>query len=64
VENVASNRRFLADNGEVMFSRTSATRDPRAREKPVGTIDPWLKTLSFWNGDQPLAASAVTPLTP
>ena len=28
VGSVASNRRFLADNGEVMFSRTSTTRDP------------------------------------
>jgi len=54
VEGVASNRRFLADNGEIMFSRTSTTRDPGAREKPEGTIDPWLKTLSFWDADQPV----------
>jgi hypothetical protein len=55
VDSVASNRRFLSDNGEVMFSRTSATRDARAREKPEGIIDPWLKTLSFWDTDEPVA---------
>ncbi len=34
----------------------SATRDPTIREQPEGTIDPWLKTLSFWDGDKPVAA--------
>src|SRR5262249_9758553 len=38
------------------FGRTSATRDPKVREQPEGTIDPWLKTLSFWDGDKALAA--------
>jgi hypothetical protein len=56
VEQVASNRRFLGTDGQPHFSRTSATRDPNARAQPDGTIDPWLKTLSFWDGDRPLAA--------
>jgi hypothetical protein len=56
VEQVASNRRFLTADGKVSFGRTSATRDPRAREQPEGTIDPWLKTLSFWDGDRAVAA--------
>ncbi|MBI3848876.1 MAG: twin-arginine translocation signal domain-containing protein [Verrucomicrobia bacterium] len=56
VERVASNRRFLDANGKISFSRTSSTRDPRAHEQAEGTIDPWLKTLSFWNDDQPVAA--------
>lgn len=55
VEKIASNRRFIADDGAVSFGRMSATGDPRIREKPEGTIDPWLKTLSFWEGDQPAA---------
>jgi len=59
VENVASNRRFLGPNGRPRFSRTSATRDPAIRAAEEGTVDPWLKTLSFWNGDQPLLALSV-----
>ncbi len=56
VEKVASNRRVLGPNGKVKYTRTSATRDPKARAEPEGLIDPWLKTLSFWNGSRPLAA--------
>jgi hypothetical protein len=56
VEQVASNRRYPGADGKPQFGRTSATRDPKVREQPEGTIDPWLKTLSFWDGDRPLAA--------
>ena len=56
VSEVASNRRYLGADGKPQFSRMSATRDPKIREQPEGTIDPWLKTLSFWDGDKPLAA--------
>jgi hypothetical protein len=56
VEKVASNRRYVTDTGKVSFGRTSATRDPVIRAMPVGTIDPWLKTISFWDGDEPVAA--------
>jgi hypothetical protein len=56
VEQVASNRRILGGDGKVKFTRTSATRDPKARAEPEGLIDPWLRTLSFWDGDRPLAA--------
>lgn len=56
VEQVASNRRYLDPNGKPRFGRTSATRDPKVREQPEGIIDPWLKTLSFWDGDQAVAA--------
>lgn len=56
VEQVASNRRVLGPDGKVKYTRTSATRDPKARAEPEGLIDPWLKTLSFWNGSRPLAA--------
>jgi hypothetical protein len=56
VEEVASNRRILGDDGKVKAMRYSATKDPKMREEPEGLIDPWLKTLSFWNDDQPLAA--------
>lgn len=56
VEQVASNRRVLGPDGKIRFTRTSATRDPVARAAPEGTIDPYLKTLSFWDAGRPLAA--------
>ena len=56
VEQVASNRRYLSPDGTPAFGRTSATRDEYARQQPEGNIDPFLKTLSFWDGDEPLAA--------
>src|SRR4051794_5473909 len=56
VEQVASNRRILGPDHRVKYTRSSATRDARVRAEPEGLIDPWLKTLSFWDGDRPLAA--------
>lgn len=56
VEKVASNRRFLDTNGKISFARTSSTRDPQARAAPENTIDPFLKTLSFWDGERPVLA--------
>ncbi len=56
VDRVASNRRYLARDGRVSFGRTSATRDAHARAQPEATIDPWLKTIGFWDGERPLAA--------
>jgi hypothetical protein len=56
VEGVASNRRYVRPDGRVAFDRTSATRDPAVRDRPEGTVDPWLKTLSFWDGDRPVLA--------
>jgi hypothetical protein len=56
VEQVASNRRYLTDDDRPAFNRTSASRDPKVRAKPEGTVDPWLRTLSLWDGDMPLVA--------
>ena len=56
IEQVASNRRYVMDDGKVSFERVSATKDPAVRAKPEGTIDPWLRTISFWDGDTPVAA--------
>lgn len=56
VDQVASNRRIIGPDGKWRFSRTSATKNADIRAEPEGLIDPWLKTLSFWNGEQPLAA--------
>jgi hypothetical protein len=66
VEQVASNRRYRDDGGRILFNRTSATRDPKARAAEEGLIDPYLKTLSFWDGDKPvlaLSAYATHPMS-
>ena len=52
---VASNRRILGENGKVKVTRYTATRDPKVRAMPVGTIDPLLKSISFWQKEKPLA---------
>ena len=56
VEQVASNRRVLGPDGKVKFTRTSATKSQEARDAPEGLIDPFLRTLSFWDAEKPLAA--------
>lgn len=56
VEGVASNRRYLDDAGKPRHDRMSATRNASIRARPEGEIDPWLKTLSLWDGDKPLLA--------
>lgn len=56
VGRVASNRRYVMPDGSVRFDRTSSTRNAFAIEAEEGLIDPWLKTLSFWNGDEAVAA--------
>jgi hypothetical protein len=57
VEHVASNRRVVHPDGTVSFNRGSSSgSDPFMRDAPEGEIDPFLKTLSFWDGDRPVAA--------
>lgn len=56
IEKVASNRRVEIPGAAPNFSRYSFTRDPQIRAADDGQIDPFLRTLSFWNGEAPLAA--------
>ncbi len=56
VDRVASSRRVELEGSPPRFNRYSFTRDEAVRLAPEGTIDPLLKTLSFWDGDEPLAA--------
>lgn len=57
VEQVASNRRVVLPDGRVTFSRGSRSGgSPVHSQADDGLIDPFLKTLSFWNGSQPLMA--------
>jgi hypothetical protein len=66
VARIASNRRYVDELGQVRHNRMSATRDPKIRAAPEGTIDPYLKTLSLWDGDRPvlaLSAYATHPMS-
>ncbi|MCB1228056.1 MAG: hypothetical protein KDK99_19785, partial [Verrucomicrobiales bacterium] len=57
VEKVASNRRILGPLGTVILQRQSSSgKLPAAREAPEGTIDPKVRLIAFWNGDEPVAA--------
>lgn len=56
VEQVASNRRILGPDGKVAHVRWTATTDPAVRAAPEGVIDPLLKMITFWNGEQRLVA--------
>lgn len=56
VEKVASNRRILGPDGKVQYVRYTACKDPKIRDAPVGTIDPVLRLISFWDGAEPVAA--------
>ena len=53
---LVSNRRYETASGTISWGRTSATRDPALRALPPGLVDPFVRTMSFWDGDQALAA--------
>ncbi len=54
VDRVASNRRIPAGEGKVGF-RGSSCRDEAVRALPEGLVDPMLQTITFAQGDRPLA---------
>jgi hypothetical protein len=57
VEQVASNRRVVREDGQVTYERGSRSGGDRfLSEAPDGTIDPFLKTISFWDEQTPLLA--------
>lgn len=56
IEKVASNRRILGDDGKVKHVRYTASRNPKIRAFPAGTIDPMLKMIAFYNNDKPIVA--------
>jgi hypothetical protein len=59
VKKIASNRRFILPDGTPSYNRSSACSDPTAQNAPEGDIDPFLRTLSFWNGKQALCALSI-----
>jgi hypothetical protein len=55
VQDVASNRRIFGPDGKVKAVRYTATKSAELRAEPLGTIDPAVSLVSFWNGDKPIA---------
>src|SRR4029079_6664342 len=64
VERVASNRRYVAADGTIRFDRMSRTTNAAPVAAAEGGIHPWLRTLSFWDGDEPLAAVSTYAVHP
>ena len=56
VEKVASNRRILGPDGKVLHTRYTKTKNETIKAFPAGTIDPELKMITFWNGDEAIVA--------
>jgi hypothetical protein len=56
VEKVAGNRRFVGEDGTITNWRGSSSKNPVHHELPEGLIDPYLKTVAFYNGNERLAA--------
>jgi hypothetical protein len=54
VERIASNRRVVSPDGRIRWNRGSSSGDIHGA--PEGEIDPWLKTISFWQDDTPILA--------
>ncbi len=54
VEKVASSRRLLGADGTIQYVRLSCCRNAKVRAEPEGLIDPYLRSLSLWNGEQPI----------
>jgi hypothetical protein len=54
VEQVASNRRITRPDGRITWERGSSSGN--IFDAPEGEIDPWLKTISLWNGEQAVVA--------
>lgn len=54
VERIASNRRVMTPDGRIHWGRGSASGDLDGA--PEGEVDPWLKTLSLWDGDRAVVA--------
>ena len=57
VRQVAGNRRIVGLDGKVASQRGSSSRSPAHHRYPEGLIDPMLKTVAFYNGDQKIVAS-------
>ncbi|QDU80946.1 hypothetical protein Pla110_26820 [Polystyrenella longa] len=64
VVDVASNRRVKDSSGKYSYARGSFSANETIRNQPVGLIDPFLKTISFWNGEMPVVAVSTYSVHP
>jgi hypothetical protein len=53
VDRVASHRRIMVD-GKIRWRGSSGGRNPALAELPEGTIDPFVKTITFARGEKPI----------
>jgi dienelactone hydrolase len=53
VERFASNRRVRLSDDKI-HARYSSTQEAKLQAAPEGLIDPWLRTITFFDGSQPL----------
>jgi hypothetical protein len=64
VEQLASNRRIVRPDGKITWERGSSSGN--IFNAPEGEVDPWLKSLSLWDGDTPVlvwSCYAVHPMS-
>jgi hypothetical protein len=54
IEQLASNRRIVEPDGKVHWDRTSAAKN--WHDAAEGQVDPYLKTISLWDGDKAVLA--------
>jgi hypothetical protein len=59
VRKIASNRRYILPDGTPSYNRMSSCKDSIAQNAPEGDIDPFLRTLSFWNGGKAVCALSI-----
>lgn len=59
VAKLASNRRWVDEDGKIRFDRGSACKILAAQRADEGAIDPFVLSLSFWNGEELLATYSV-----
>ena len=52
-DRLASNRRVPQPDGSLLV-RGSGTCDPKLQEAPEGLIDPWLRTVTFFDAERPI----------
>lgn len=56
VKKVASNRRFVGADGKIEKWRGSSSKSKELQELPEGLIDPNLKTVAFYSGENKVAS--------
>jgi len=64
VKQLASNRRVVRPDGKITWERSSTSGD--IFQAPEGEIDPWLKSISLWDGEKPVlvwSCYAVHPMS-